>query len=53
MDDEAHQRQLKSKLINNQNFEFRSELEETVTDCYKRLLRPAGENVLMQQLKES
>lgn len=52
MDDEAHQRQLKSKLINNQNFEFRSELEETVTDCYKRLLRPAGENVLMQQLKE-
>ncbi|MCA9010526.1 MAG: RNA-binding transcriptional accessory protein, partial [Planctomycetaceae bacterium] len=52
MDDEAHQRQLKSRLITNPNFEFHSELEEAVTDCYKRLLRPAGENVLMQQLKE-
>jgi uncharacterized protein len=52
MDDEAQQRYLKSKLISNPNFEFRKELEETVVDCYKRLLRPAGESVLLQQLKE-
>ena len=52
MDDETQQRHLKSRLITNPNFEFRSELEETVADCYKRLLRPAGESVLMQQLKE-
>ena len=52
MDDEMHQRHLKSRLIKNPNFEFRTELEETVADCYKRLLRPAGESVLMQQLKE-
>ena len=52
MDDETQQRHLKSKLITNPNFEFRTELEETVADCYKRLLRPAGESVFMQQLKE-
>ena len=52
MDDETQQRHLKTKLITNPNFEFRTELEETVADCYKRLLRPAGESVLMQQLKE-
>ena len=52
MDDETQQRHLKSRLITNPNFEFKTELEETVADCYKRLLRPAGESVLMQQLKE-
>ena len=52
IDDEALQRHLKSKLITNPSFEFRAELEETIADCYKRLLRPAGESVLMQQLKE-
>ena len=52
MDDETQQRHLKSRLITNPNFEFRKELEDTVADCYKRLLRPAGESVLMQQLKE-
>lgn len=52
LDDETQQRHLKSRLIMNPSFEFRTELEETVADCYKRLLRPAGESVLMQQLKE-
>ena len=52
LDDETQQRHLKSRLIMNPSFEFRTELEETVSDCYKRLLRPAGESVLMQQLKE-
>jgi len=52
MDDEAQQKHLKSKLITNPGFEFHTELEATVADCYKRLLRPAGESVLLQQLKE-
>lgn len=52
MDDETQQRHLKSRLITNLDFEFRMELEETAADCYKRLLRPAAENTLMQQLKE-
>ncbi len=52
MDDETQQRQLKTRLIANPTFEFRTELEETVADCYKRLLRPAAESTLMQQLKE-
>jgi len=52
MDDETQQRHLKSRLISNPNFEFRTELEETIADCYKRLLRPAAESTLLQQLKE-
>ena len=52
MDDETQQRQLKTRLVTNPNFEFRTELEETVADCYKRLLRPAAESTLLQQLKE-
>ncbi len=52
MDDETQQRHLKSRLISNPDFEFRTELEETVADCYKRLLRPAAESTLLQQLKE-
>ncbi len=52
MDDETQQRHLKSRLISNPDFEFRTELEETIADCYKRLLRPAAESTLLQQLKE-
>ena len=52
MDDETQQRHLKSRLISNPNFEFSTELQETVADCYKRLLRPAAESTLLQQLKE-
>ncbi len=53
MDDETQQRHLKSRLVTNPNFEFRTELEETAADCYKRLLRPAAESTLLQQLKET
>ena len=52
MDDETQQRHLKSRLISNPDFEFSTELQETVADCYKRLLRPAAESTLLQQLKE-
>jgi uncharacterized protein len=52
MDDETQQRHLKTRLVTNPNFEFRTELEETVADCYKRLLRPSAESTLLQQLKE-
>ncbi len=51
IDDETHQRQLKSRVIANPNFEFRTELETAADDCYKRLLRPAAESTLLQQLK--
>ncbi|MFN9721228.1 MAG: Tex family protein [Planctomycetota bacterium] len=53
MDDETHQRHLKSRLVTNPAFEFREELEATVLDCYDRLLRPAAESTLIQTLKES
>jgi len=51
IDDETHQRQLKSRVIANPNFEFRTELESAADDCYKRLVRPAAESTLLQQLK--
>jgi uncharacterized protein len=52
LEDEVNQRHLKSRLVTNPNFEFRSELEATVVDCYDRLLRPAAESTLLQSLKE-
>jgi uncharacterized protein len=52
LDDEAHQRQLKARLISNPTFEFRQELEATVVDCYDRLLSPAAQNAVLQSLKE-
>jgi uncharacterized protein len=42
---------LQQRLVRNANFEFASILRETVSDCYKRLLKPAAESSLMQQLK--
>ncbi len=51
--DEAHVlRELKPKLAHNRNFEFYSELVQTVEDCYTRLLMPATESTVMQRLKE-
>lgn len=43
---------LSRRLITASGFEFRRELEETVTDCYGRLLRPAAESTVMQELRE-
>jgi len=52
LDNEFVLRKLKSKLITNDEFEFRSDLFNTVEDCYQRLLLPAAESVTMQMLKE-
>lgn len=52
IDDETNQRQLKSRVISNPIFEFRSELESATDDCYKRLLRPAAESTMLHSLKE-
>ncbi len=44
--------QLKQKLVPNRNFEFQSELLGAVEDCFDRLLMPATESAVMQELKE-
>jgi uncharacterized protein len=45
-------RKLNQQLITNHHFEFRQELQETVEDCYQRLLLPATESATFQGLKE-
>lgn len=42
---------LERRLVQNPRFEFAGELREAVKDCYKRLLQPAAETFMMQQLK--
>jgi len=43
---------LVQRLIRNPQFAFASALKTTVEDCYKRLLQPAAESAMMQQLKQ-
>ena len=43
---------LEQRLIDNPNFAFADALKATVKDCYKRLLLPASESAMMQQLKQ-
>lgn len=43
---------LEQRLIQNPNFAFADALKATVKDCYKRLLMPASESAMMQQLKQ-
>ncbi len=51
--DDAHLiGELKRKLVRNREFEFYAELLQTVEDCYQRLLKPATESSVLQQLKE-
>lgn len=52
MDEDQVLRELKPKLVSNRNFEFYSELVQTVDDCYTRLLKPATESSVIQRLKE-
>ncbi|MFO0975862.1 MAG: Tex family protein [Planctomycetaceae bacterium] len=52
LDEESAQRELSRRVIASPNFEFRRELEDTVVDCFDRLLKPAAESSLLQQLKE-
>ncbi len=44
--------QLKQKLVGNRQFEFHQELLGAVEDCFERLLMPATESTVMQELKE-
>lgn len=52
MNDELVLRKLQRRCIHNPQFAFARELETTVVDCYERLLQPAIESVVLQQLKE-
>ena len=51
-DDESCVRDLSRRLVTVPTFEFRKELEQTVSDCYERLLRPAAESAVLQELRE-
>ena len=44
--------QLKQRLVGNRQFEFHQELLGAVEDCFERLLMPASESSVMQELKE-
>jgi len=52
LDDAQVLRELEPRLAHNREFEFHRELEETVADCYRRLLLPAIESATLQELKE-
>lgn len=52
MDDSHLLRELKPKLVRNRQFEFHDALVTTVEDCYNRLLIPATESTVLQNLKE-
>lgn len=43
---------LKSRVLRNPSFEFAAELRATVEDCVDRLLQPAAESAVLEQLKE-
>lgn len=43
---------LERRLIENDSFAFADALKATVHDCYKRLLLPASESAMLQQLKQ-
>ena len=45
--------ELKRRLITNRQFEFHRDLLDCVEDCFSRLLLPATESVVLQQLKET
>ena len=52
LDDDYVLRRLKPRLAHNLQFEFHRDLLETVADCYQRLLLPATESTVLQELKE-
>ena len=52
LDDDAMAARLKARFLSNPAFEFRTALENTVVDSYQRLLHPAAESAVLQQLKE-
>lgn len=44
--------ELRRRLVHNRQFEFHSDLNATVDDCYQRLLLQATESSILQTLKE-
>ncbi len=44
--------QLKQRLVSNRQFEFHQELLGAVEDCFNRLLMPATETSVLQELKD-
>ena len=52
LDDERVQRDLRYLLLSNPRFEFHRELQDTVDDCYQRLVFPTVESATLSQLKE-
>ncbi|MFO7905447.1 MAG: Tex family protein [Pirellulaceae bacterium] len=52
LEDSIVLRKLRQRLGLNRDFEFHQELLATVEDCYQRLLRPATESSILQNLKE-
>jgi uncharacterized protein len=52
LDDEFVLGKLRAQLVRNPRFEFYQDLLRTVDDCYHRLLHPATESALLQELKE-
>ena len=51
-DDEAGEAELVRRVIPGTAAEFRRELETAAGDCYSRLLRPAAETTVLQELRE-
>ncbi len=47
----AQRVQLKQRLVKNRDFEFHQELFGAVDDCFDRLLMPATETTVLQELK--
>ncbi len=52
LNDEIALRHLSRQWLRNPGFEFASELRATVEDAYRRLLLPATESAVMQDMKE-
>ncbi len=52
VDKEQTVAQLKQQLVTNRQFEFHNDLLTTVEDCCVRLLLPATETTVLQELKE-
>ena len=52
MDDGRAVSRMKSQCLHDRQFEFHPELVEAVGDCYERLLQPATQSSVLQNLKE-
>jgi len=50
-DEEYAKPKLEHRLIRNPDFQLSDALKTTLNDCYKRLLQPAAESTVVQQLK--